>query len=559
MNIDWDKLQKDGKLEDPNIQNIINEVKQQFIEEKMRKCQEKNQEVQQNSENKERNILEQIALDQLEEEETQKKLEESKSIQNSQSSQSKNTNTKLCQNCKQQDKKVSSCAGCKEVYYCSVECQKADWKNHKKPCQIKQEEIKEIQRLEEKKKKKNIDWFEKIDNCGQGNFSVIQKMKEISTGKIYAIKVIEKKRLKQLGKEKDIIMEKHVLKKLSGSPYVIELFDTFSDELCLYMQMEFVDGGELWNYCRIFGLIGTSLVRYFFAKLLVALEFIHSKGIIHRDIKTENVLVTKDDKNIKFCDFGTSRDALDDSIQGAGTGRPGKKMFEHFVGTPNFMAPECVRNKASEYSSDIFSLGGLVFQLQTGFPPFLGRSEYLIFLQSEKQDPIFQEELWQNQDDLKDLILKMMKKEMTERITIPEIKKHPYFKNIDWGNLPTYEESLQKFTKEERFFQNIKGDLISNFNDLNEKADMVDKKFKEWEQKLETIDEFDEQEKGQILKRLQFMHKQAKQMFNIEEFFWQDFQLADKGNQKKDQSDDDEDDDDNDEDDQNQNKDKKIK
>lgn len=84
-------------------------------------------------------------------------------------------------------------------------------------------------------------------------------------------------------------------------------------------------------------------------------------GIIHRDIKPENILVVLKDKSIKFCDFGTSRDAFDDSVQGSGTGRPGKKMFEHFVGTPNFMAPECLRNKASDFSSDIFSLGGLAF------------------------------------------------------------------------------------------------------------------------------------------------------------------------------------------------------
>lgn len=60
-------------------------------------------------------------------------------------------------------------------------------------------------------------------------------MEEISTGKVYAIKVVEKKRLKQLGKEKDIIVEKHALQKLSGSSYAIELFDTFQDEECLYI------------------------------------------------------------------------------------------------------------------------------------------------------------------------------------------------------------------------------------------------------------------------------------------------------------------------------------
>lgn len=119
--------------------------------------------------------------------------------------------------------------------------------------------------MEERMNRKNIDWFRQESQVGHGNFSVIWKMKEISTGDLFAIKVVEKRRLKQLGKEKDILMEKHALSKLSGSDYVIKLFDTFHDELTVYIQMELVDGGELWNFCRIFGILSRSLLKYFFA------------------------------------------------------------------------------------------------------------------------------------------------------------------------------------------------------------------------------------------------------------------------------------------------------
>ena len=78
--------------------------------------------------------------------------------------------------------------------------------------------------------------------------------------------------------------------------------------------MEYVNGGELWNLCRIFGLISKDLVKYFFAQIVNALEFMHSKGIVHRDIKPENILLTEEDKIIKFCDFGTSKDSFDNTI-----------------------------------------------------------------------------------------------------------------------------------------------------------------------------------------------------------------------------------------------------
>lgn len=203
-------------------------------------------------------------------------------------------------------------------------------------------------------------------------------------------------------------------------------------------------------------------------------------------------------------------------------------MYEHFVGTPNFMPPECIRNKASEKSSDMYSLGGVVFQMQTGFPPFLGKSEFLIFTQAEKQDPIFREEIWgddQEEKLLKELVLLMMAKEMNARPSIEQVKAHPYFTGVDWSGkqLPTFEEVSKKFTEVEQYLTKLKARLLGKFDELNEKKEKVDEEFKVIAEELQELEIFDAPTKQKLVKRLALMKLQAYQFYNVEEFYWQDF------------------------------------
>lgn len=96
-------------------------------------------------------------------------------------------------------------------------------------------------------------------------------------------------------------------------------------------------------------------------------------------------MLTKDHK-IKFIDFGTAKDLSRPDLLGSGNGLKGRTPFYHYVGTPNYMAPECIHNKASEKISDVYSLSGLLYFLKIGSAPFAAASEYLIFTKSiEKQ------------------------------------------------------------------------------------------------------------------------------------------------------------------------------
>ncbi len=84
---------------------------------------------------------------------------------------------------------------------------------------------------------------------------------------------------------------------------------------------------------------------------------------------------------VVLIDFGTARDMMRPEIKGSGNGQKGKKAFDHFVGTPNFMGPEQIRNVDSSPKSDVWALGSVACQLVTGFPAFVGGSDYLVFKQ----------------------------------------------------------------------------------------------------------------------------------------------------------------------------------
>ena len=143
-------------------------------------------------------------------------------------------------------------------------------------------------------------------------------------------------------------------------------------------------------------------------------------------------MLTKENQ-IKFIDFGTAKDLSNPTKKGSGNTARGKKFYDNFVGTPNFMAPECVHNKNSDKKSDIWSLGGLAFQFITGFPPFIGKSEYLIFKQIVDNEIVFPEGIFD--ETYKDFIITLMNVNQEERPCIEDVKKHSFFENFDFDNI----------------------------------------------------------------------------------------------------------------------------
>lgn len=163
--------------------------------------------------------------------------------------------------------------------------------------------------------------------------------------------------------------------------HIIKLHQTYKDEKYLYLLLEYFNGGELYEKIRLFGIQSSRTIIKILLQIATALLFVHSKHIIFRDLKCENVgLYLKKINNdseviIKIFDFGMSRDLELDERNAPftnGSGVKSETKMLHYVGSANFQAPEVILNKNNDQKSDVFAFGCVMYQVATGFPPFVG-------------------------------------------------------------------------------------------------------------------------------------------------------------------------------------------
>lgn len=295
-----------------------------------------------------------------------------------------------------------------------------------------------------------MDDFELFELIGTGNFTRVFRAFDTVNNRNVAVKVASKSQLKALKKEGEILNERRICTMLNASPMrnVIGLLETFASEDSVYLVYELCTGGELWQKILPIGVKPLKQAVYYLAQLLVAIEHIHSLNIVHRDIKAENCLLMRGGQ-LKLADFGSSIH-LDDLVCSSPscnsscncrfTVNRGRREFKYFVGTPQFMAPETIRNNPPTKAVDLWSYGCTVFQVICGYPPFNAPSEFLVFCRvfnnGLKFPPDFPE-------DARRLVESLLKLEPTERATIEQLKKHSFFRDIDFKKLAKEEEYLE--------------------------------------------------------------------------------------------------------------------
>lgn len=368
-----------------------------------------------------------------------------------------------CAHCDRQAEQLLLCGACKQAQYCNRDCQKSHWKEHKSQCvfqkpeaeteiQSKETLVQEMDRLKvddvtnkkippqhtaskfedyleklEEEKMKDPEYarrvasfnrikdFEMLDVIGQGNFTILYKVIEKKTQKEFALKVAEKAKLIRMHKETDLVAERHCLMKLRDVPQIVKIEETFQDKDNLYVLMELIKGRELWHMMNIFGFTDKKLAYLYFGKILEAVQEMHSRGIVHRDLKPENIMVCSETGQLKIIDFGSAKDVVE-KVQSKGNSSTGRMYYEHFMGTPNYMAPECIHNKSSDKASDIYSLGCIFYNLLMGLPPFLGGSDYIIFTAGLQKKIVFYPGIFAKEEA--DFIMQLLDHDMTKRPTI---------------------------------------------------------------------------------------------------------------------------------------------
>jgi len=281
-----------------------------------------------------------------------------------------------------------------------------------------------------------IKQFELLEDLGTGNYSSTVRAVRKIDGKMFAIKMIEKAEAEKVSKRhknvhNEILMEKRALYKVRGHPNVVWLHATFSDYYHLYYCMELCRGGELWARLVRRDRRGEqkrvptvpSLARSWLRELTEALRHCHSKGLVHRDVKPENLMLTADG-TVKLIDFGTAKDLDETDLNGP-----------EFVGTPEYMAPEMVDSRSSGFAADWWALGIVAYQFYVGHTPYSARSPYYTFLKVRKKRSKLVRVPPCVEDDVADLIRHCLRYEPGERPTDP-FESRPWLRGAELRNVP---------------------------------------------------------------------------------------------------------------------------
>ncbi|XP_056312005.1 calcium/calmodulin-dependent protein kinase type 1D [Danio aesculapii] len=266
-----------------------------------------------------------------------------------------------------------------------------------------------------KKQVDNIkEMFEFKEVLGTGAFSEVVLAEERSTGKMYAVKCIPKKALK--GKESSIENEIAVLRKIKHEN-IVALEDIYESSDHLYLIMQLVSGGELFDRIVEKGFYTEKDASTLIRQVLDAVNYLHTMGIVHRDLKPENLLYfnPQDGSKIMISDFGLSK------MEGTGD------VMSTACGTPGYVAPEVLAQKPYSKAVDCWSIGVIAYILLCGYPPFYDENDSKLFEQILKADYEFDAPYWDDiSDSAKDFISCLMEKDPSKRNTCEQALRHPW-------------------------------------------------------------------------------------------------------------------------------------
>ncbi|KAI3695941.1 hypothetical protein L1987_78947 [Smallanthus sonchifolius] len=276
--------------------------------------------------------------------------------------------------------------------------------------------------------------FEMGKIYGVGSYSKVVRAKKKDTGKVYALKIMDKKFITKENKTAYVKLERIVLDQLNH-PGIVQLHFTFQDTYSLYMALESCEGGELFDQITRKGRLTEDETRFYAAEIVDALEYIHNLGLIHRDIKPENLLLTSDG-HMKIADFGSVKPMQDSQITVLPNAATDDKAST-FVGTAAYVPPEVLNSSPATIGNDLWALGCTLFQMLSGTSPFKDASEWLIFQRIIARDVKFPDYF---SNDARDLIDKLLDIDPAKRPGAgpdgyDSLKIHPFFRGIDWHDI----------------------------------------------------------------------------------------------------------------------------
>ena len=314
-----------------------------------------------------------------------------------------------------------------------------------------------------------------ISKLGDGSYGIVYLAVNIITKQNVAMKKINKVKENTID-DMEIKNEIEILKKLDHTN-IVKIIEFFSTPKAYYIITDFCGCGELYNQIKHQYTEGQLAVLFY--QVLSGLYYLHTKNIVHRDLKLENILISEIEKDnntnekyfwVKIIDFGTA------------------KIFEKnknekaVVGSSYYIAPEVLHKNYNE-KCDTWSVGVILYMLIVGRAPFDGKSDDEIIENIEKGEFNSKHpKMLNSSDEVQDLVKKLLEVNVKKRLSPSEALKHPWFKkfngkslysNIDKKTIIIYLNRLRKFEINSKFQQMVLAFIVHNIPNNNESKDIL--------------------------------------------------------------------------------------
>jgi len=287
--------------------------------------------------------------------------------------------------------------------------------------------------------------FRLLSLLGKGSFGEVFQVEHKGTGQVFAMKVLRKRKIMSRNLMRYALTERNLLSYIRH-PFIVRLFHAFQTPSCLVLVLQYCPGGNLSMLLQREGALPEVVARLYCAEVLLALEHLHERRVVYRDLKPENV-VLDEDAHAVLTDFGLSKEGVD---RVCGT--------KSFCGSVAYLAPEILTRSGHGRTVDLYGLGVLLFEMMEGQPPYYSRDRDTLFrniVMATLQAP--------SRCTLRcaDLISALMHRDPAKRIgktQTSEVRSHPFFAGLDFDQVLKREVSVPPLRHWSTSFSILRGE-----------------------------------------------------------------------------------------------------
>ncbi|CAD8186128.1 unnamed protein product [Paramecium octaurelia] len=315
-------------------------------------------------------------------------------------------------------------------------------------------------------KKVKLTDYDIMNTLGTGSFGRVRLAKQKSNNKYVALKMLKKIEILRLKQVDHIISEFNILKQVKH-PFLIEMSGYTQDERHIYFVLEYIQGGELFTYLRNAGTVQNEEAQFYSAQVVLMFEYLHTKNIVYRDLKPENLLV-QPDGYLKLTDFGFAKVVEDRTYT--------------LCGTPEYLAPEILLNKGHSKPVDWWCLGIFLYEMLAGIDPFNDEDPMAIYQKILKGKVKFPRNF---DNEAKSLVKHLLEQDVTKRFGnlkngVDDIKQHKWYETLNWKDLFTKKIKPQYIPVIQSDYDTSNFATYPDSTELPDAVKAQDDPFKDW-------------------------------------------------------------------------------